>query len=227
MMTSINNFYDKKLSAHRLRQCYEIAPPRVRQYFKAELEFVLDHIEPGDTVLDLGCGYGRTLPPLSRSAGKVMGIDNSFFSLVLAKETTCSLVNCTLVQCDAAVLAFMANTFDVVICIQNGISAFHTDQKELLKESLRVAKPEGTVLYSSYSAAFWDHRLDWFRLQADAGLLGEIDHERTRPGRIVCKDGFTATTMDHDGFLSLAAGLNARASVIEVDNSSVFCRLRK
>lgn len=223
----MTGYYDKKLSAQRLRKCYEIAPPRVQQYFQRELDFVLDHIKPGDTVLDLGCGYGRTLPALSRKAGKVVGIDNSFYSLVLAQETTGGLANCSLVQCDAACLAFGADAFDVVICIQNGISAFHSDQKELLKESLRVTKTGGTVLYSSYSATFWDHRLDWFRMQADAGLLGEIDDENTHPGVIICKDGFKATTVDGDGFLSLAAGLGAEASIIEVDESSLFCRLTK
>ena len=54
--------------------------------------------------------------------------------------------------------------------------------------------PGGRALFSSYSPKFWEHRLSWFREQADKGLLGAIDEEKTRDGLIVCRDGFVART---------------------------------
>ncbi len=128
---------------------------------------------------------------------------------------------------DAAHLAFTDNCFDLVVCIQNGISAFHVDQKTLIVESLRVTKPGGKLLFSTYSAKFWNHRLEWFRLQASAGLLGEIDEERTRDGHIICKDGFTATTVSETQFRELTSGLAANIAIIEVDESSLFCEIVK
>jgi ubiquinone/menaquinone biosynthesis C-methylase UbiE len=124
-------------------------------------------------------------------------------------------------------LAFHDDSFDVVICIQNGISAFHVDKKELIKESIRIAKQGGTILFSSYSEKFWNHRLEWFQLQSKAGLLGEIDYEKTKKGMIVCKDGFTATTVKPEQFISLTSNLNVNAKIVEVDESSVFCEMRK
>ena len=116
---------------------------------------------------------------------------------------------------DAASLLFADNLFDVVICIQNGISAFHCDQKNLLREALRVTKPGGLALFSTYAEKFWEYRLEWFKLQAAAGLLGEIDWEKTANGIIVCKDGFTASTVSPEQFRQLAAGLPAQITLTE------------
>jgi 2-polyprenyl-6-hydroxyphenyl methylase/3-demethylubiquinone-9 3-methyltransferase len=219
------NYYQEKLAAQQLVKCYQIAPPRVRQYLAAEIAYVIEKIETEDKVLDLGCGFGRVTPELAQKAAKVVGIDNSSASLMLAREKIRCIPNCSLVQTNALQLGFKNNSFDVVICIQNGVSAFHVNQKELIKESLRVTKHEGIVLFSSYSNKFWQHRLEWFQMQADAGLLGEIDYERTRDGVIICKDGFTATTVGPGQFLSITSGLGVEASVVEVDESSIFCKI--
>jgi SAM-dependent methyltransferase len=223
----MNDYYAEKLSADRLKRVYEIAPPRVQQYLTAEVNHVLKNINSGDIVLDLGCGYGRIIPSLSMWARSVVGIDISFSSLLTGKEMLSEISNYNLLQMDALHLGFCDNSFDVVVCIQNGISAFHVDQKELIKESIRVAKLGAMILFSSYSEKFWAHRLEWFRRQSEEGLLGEIDYEKTHDGVIVCKDGFTATTVSPDQFLSLLSGLNVETKITEVDESSLFCEMKK
>ncbi len=219
------NYYQEKLAAQQLVKCYQIAPPRIQQYLAAEISYVIEKIKPGDKVLDLGCGYGRVIPELAQKAAAVVGIDNSIASLLLARGKNRNIPNCSLVQANALRLGFKNHSFDVVICIQNGISAFHVDQKQLIKESLRVTKYEGMVLFSSYADKFWKHRLEWFQMQADAGLLGEIDYEKTRDGVIICKDGFTATTVGPGQFLSLTSDPGITASIAEVDESSIFCEI--
>lgn len=221
----MSGYYDDKLSAERLMRCYEIAPPRVQQYLRAEIEHVLQKIRPGDLVLELGCGYGRVLRRLVSKARMVMGIDTSLASLLLGQDVLQDFSNCQLISMDALHLAFSDQTFDLVACIQNGISAFHVNQKDLIRESIRVTKPGGTVLFSSYSDKFWNDRLEWFKLQSEAGLLGELDPEKTGNGVIVCKDGFTGTTVRPEQFLSLTAGLNADVQLVEVDESSLFCEI--
>lgn len=221
----MKGYYEQKLSAERLKKVYEIARPRAQQYFTAELSHVLGKIKPGDKVLDLGCGYGRILPELAQKAGLVFGIDSSEASLMLAQETIAGISNCLLAAMNAVQMGFIKNTFDVVICIQNGISAFHVNQKELIKESIRVTRPGGIVLFSSYSDKFWNHRLEWFQMQADAGLLGEIDYEKTGNGIIVCKDGFKATTVSPERFLTLTSDLRVEVDIVEVDESSLFCEI--
>jgi len=221
----MDSYYSETLSAERLEQCYDIAPQRVRQYLKAELDFVLRRVGPNHRVLELGCGYGRIIPALAETGRWVVGIDTSSSSLQYSRKFLHATPNCLLLRMDAAELSFVDQSFDLVVCIQNGISAFHTDQKRLIRESVRVTRPGGRVLFSSYSEKFWEDRLEWFRLQSEAGLIGALDRVRTRDGVIVCTDGFTASTVNKHQFLALTAGLDAKVTIVEVDESSLFCEI--
>ena len=221
----MSDYYSNKLSGNQLKQVYEIAPVRVQQYLEAEVNHVKKKIQHCDTVLELGCGYGRIIPQLAKKAKRLIGIDISYTNLILGRKMLSNISNCSLLQMDAIQLAFDDHVFDWVICIQNGISAFHVDQHDLISESIRVAKRGGTILFSSYSDKFWKDRLKWFQMQSDAGLLGEIDLQKTRNGVIVCKDGFTATTVRPQEFLSLIRGFDVDTQIIEVDESSLFCEI--
>jgi 2-polyprenyl-6-hydroxyphenyl methylase/3-demethylubiquinone-9 3-methyltransferase len=221
----MESYYAERLSGSRLKQCYDIAAPRIIQYLDAELSHVLEQLDGGHSVLELGCGYGRILGDLAQKARFVVGIDISLESLQLGRNRLSRLSNCFLVSMDATSLAFPAGVFDQVVCIQNGISAFHVNQRDLVRESIRVAKRGGLVLFSSYSPKFWGARLEWFELQSEAGLVGPIDYEKTGNGSIVCKDGFAATTVLPDQFVSLVADLNVKTEIIEVDGSSLFYQI--
>jgi len=216
------SYYSDKLSAEQLRQCYQIAPLRVKQYLNAEIQYVLDKIKSSDIVLELGCGYGRVLKKLCKKAKKVIGIDISKTSLELAKKLLKGNLNYQLFQMNAINLEFPNNFFDVVICIQNGISAFNVDKKVLIREAARVTKKGGLVMFSSYSDKFWKDRLNWFILQSKAGLIGEIDLTATSDGIIVTKDGFTASTIRPIEFTSLISELPINLKIEEIDNSSIF-----
>jgi len=223
----MSDYYSKKLSANRLQRCYEIAPPRVKQYLEAEINHVVNKINSNSMVLELGCGYGRVLPPLTKIAKHVVGIDFSFSSLEMGKDFLQKLINYDLVNMSAGQLGFANNVFDFVVCIQNGISAFHIPQLELIKESLRVTKSGGLVLFSTYTENFWKDRLQWFQLQSDAGLLGEIDYQKTGDGNIVCKDGFTASTISKKQFEQWGETLELDYRIEDIDHSSLFFEIEK
>ncbi len=225
-MSQDSRYYAEKLSAERLRKCYEVAPPRVQQYLKAEIHHVLTRIRPFDVVLELGCGYGRVLERLIGKADIVVGIDNSASSIQLAKEVLGASPKCRLLVMDAAALAFQSDVFDVVVCIQNGISAFKVDPRRLIETSTRATKPGGLVLLASYSEAFWEARLQWFELQAKHDLIGKIDYQGTGDGVIVCKDGFRATTFTPDRFAALCSSIGVHFRLVEVDHSSLFCEIQ-
>jgi 2-polyprenyl-6-hydroxyphenyl methylase/3-demethylubiquinone-9 3-methyltransferase len=221
----MTNYYSRKLSAKRLKQCYVIAPPRVQQYLEAEIEHILENVKPSDHILELGCGYGRVLKRLINYAELIVGIDTSLESLELAKKHIPETDTCELYQMDAINLEFGNEIFDVTFCIQNGISAFGVNQKKLIDEAIRVTRKEGKVLFSSYSEKLWDDRLKWFQLQSQNGLIGEIDYNKTSDGEIVCKDGFRATTVTFEGFKSLTENLNLPVYFTEIDESSIFCEI--
>jgi ubiquinone/menaquinone biosynthesis C-methylase UbiE len=222
-MKPSGSYYDDRLSAEQLRRCYEVATPRVRQYLQAEIEFVQQLIEPGESVLEIGCGYGRALEPIVGPAYRVFGVDTTVGSLVMAAETIGGDPHCDFVAMDAGRLAFADNSFDIVFCIQNGIAVFGVDRQTVVDEAIRVTRPGGRVLFSSYSMDFWDDRLEWFRIQAAHGLLGEIDEEATGGGVIACKDGFRSETARPEEFERLAQAAGCAHEIVEVDGSSVFC----
>jgi SAM-dependent methyltransferase len=216
-------YYANNLSADRLRRVYEIASPRVRQYLQAEIDHLAGFIKPGDRILELGCGYGRVLAPLAGIAGQGWGVDISPDNIEAALAEHPEL-NWALM--DAVNLEFEDASFDLVFGVQNFISACKVPSQSLLKEALRVTKPGGRVMLSSYAAEFWPHRLEWFRRQSEAGLLGPIDEAATGDGVIVCTDGFKATTFSPEEFAALAAACGVQAEVYLVDGSSLFCEIK-
>lgn len=207
-------------------RCYQIASPRVQQYLRAEIAYALERVRTRDRVIELGCGYGRVLGPISDLAREVVGIDNAIESLRFAQSYLGHRPGIELVCSDAVNLPFPSGSFDVTLCLQNGISAFKVDPVRLMREGLRVTRRGGYALFSSYAAGFWMERLEWFRTQAADGLVGPIDEAKSGDGTIVCKDGFIATTVAPEEFSRLAAGHDAEVKIEEVDGSSLFCVLR-
>lgn len=220
-------YYKERLSANRLLKCYEIAPPRIKQYFEAEIQFVISNTHRKDLVLELGCGYGRVIRSVSPFVAQVVGNDISIGNLKFASSYLAGCANSSVFLMDASQMAFESCTFDVVFCVQNGISSFGIDPKRFVAESARVAKKNGMILFSSYSPKIWEERLEWFNRQSKLGLVGEIDENKTRDGMIVCKDGFKATTVSGPEFVELFSECGLKPSIAEVDESSVFACARK
>ncbi len=224
-MKIMKNYYSHSLNSNNLVRCYELATPRVQQFLEAEIEFVKSRCKMGDLLLDLGCGYGRVSFQLLGKVKRLIGIDYSKDNIQLANELLDDSSECEFLEMNALELKFNNDFFDKVICVQNGISAFNVDPKALLKESIRVTKKGGMLLYSSYSEKFWEERLKWFEIQSEAGLIGEIDFERTEAGTIICKDGFKAITYSAEQFVELASNFNLETNMYEIDDSSIFCEM--
>ncbi len=129
---------------------------------------------------------------------------------------------CQFLQMDASAPTFGDRAFDVIVCVQNGICAFAVDPEGLVREAMRMTRPGGRALFSTYAAAFWSERLGWFESQAAAGLVGAIDYDQTENGTMVCKDGFRAGTFNTEALRMLCRRLGVEPVITTVDDSSVF-----
>ena len=221
----MTGYYEERLAGERLRACYEIAPPAVKAYLEAEIAFVAARTSASARLLELGCGYGRALRALAPRVRKAVGIDTSLESLALASGWLAGTPNVRLAAMDAARLAVAARSFDLTVCLQNGLSAFAVDPIAVVTEAVRVTRPGGVVLLASYSERFWRDRLAWFEAQAALGLIGAIDDRATGDGVIVCRDGFRATTFDERRFTELAARLGLASTVTEVAGASLVLEI--
>jgi SAM-dependent methyltransferase len=214
--------YTSSLCAEHLERCYKVAPDRIRRYLATEIDFVRSYIAPFTAVLEIGCGYGRFMKGIWTGINNIVGIDLSFKSLLYGKGFLQQANRTSLLQMHALKLGFRSQSFDSVLCIQNGICAFNLDPIALLEEAQRVAKKSGRVLISTYSDRIWDARLEWFRIQSCVGLLSPIDENRTTPGVIVTQDGFQIKTLTKLDLVKLARRVSPYYDIYEVDDAVIF-----
>lgn len=221
----MSNYYAESLNSQKLFQVYDTAIPRIKQYLAAEIDYVRQNLKPTDRVLEVACGYGRIVRELAPNCGEIVGIDISENSVQLSRDYLKDYPNASEITMDIHDLAF-DKPFDVILCLQNGLSATRADDAVIAK-ILGLLAPGGTAYFSTYSANFWDHRIDWFQEQADKGLLGELDMEKTRDGVIICKDGFKATTQTPEDYEAIGRASGFPYEVVEVDQSSLFLVIHK
>jgi len=112
-------------------------------------------IEKDSTILDVGCGGGRTIQKMAAIAteGSVFGVDYSKGSVAASRATNASLINAGRVEIrEASVsdLPFADNNFDLVTAVET--QYYWPDLVNDMREILRVLKPGGTlaVVVESY-----------------------------------------------------------------------------
>ena len=174
----------------------------------------------------MGAGYGRIMKRLAPGVKFIYGIDISENSVTFGLDYLKQCPNCELSVAD--VYKFKSDIeYDAVLCLQNGISAFKGNADKLIEIAMKLLKKNGKAFFSSYSEKFWDTRLAWFQEQADKGLLGAIDYEKTMNGNIICKDGFTASTFSSGDMERLGEASGHAYQVKEVEESSIFLIIQK
>lgn len=225
-MMNENNYYEEKLNSQNLFKVYETKISRVKQYLDAEISFVRENMTGNESVLELGAGYGRIVKALSGNCKSIVGIDISDESVVLGREFLKDVPNADIMLMDVNNLNF-EQKFDVIFCLQNGLSAMRITSQEMIEKILGMVTSGGKVFFSTYSEKFWEHRLMWFQEQAEKGLLGEIDFEKTKDGVIICKDGFKAITHTAEDLRRIGELSGYKFEIKEVDESSLFLIIYK
>lgn len=103
------------------------------------------------SVLELACGTGRLtkyLPFAISPGGRIVATDINPAMLEYAKHSLRDLEGIDWKVVDAVELPFRDNCFDVVV-IQFGVM-FFSDRHQAFTEALRVLKPGGTLIFSSW-----------------------------------------------------------------------------
>jgi len=221
-----NNYYTQKLNSQKLFKVYETKIPRVKQYLDAEISFVGDNLTGSERVLELGAGYGRIVKELAGNCKSIVGIDISDESVLLGKEYLKDSPNAEIMTMDVHNLTFKEK-FDVICCLQNGLSAMKVASPDCIEKILRMVVSGGKVYFSTYSEKFWEYRVKWFKEQAENGLLGELDLDKTKDGVIICKDGFKAIMHTPKDLKKIGDLSGYEYQIQEVDESSVFLIIHK
>jgi len=222
----MRDYYIENLSGNHLHRVYGLADERVKRYLQGEIEFFRERISPGDRVLELGSGYGRILKALASDKHVTEGIDNAPGNIELAGEYLHNKPGIKVHLMSVDNLEFPDDSFDLVLCTQNGLSAFGLDPLIVVREASRVTKHDGRLYCCTYADSFWPSRLQWFHNQADAGLLGAIDETKTGNGVIACVDGFISTSMTDVQFREIASALNLVVDIVELPSGSLISEFK-
>lgn len=128
-------------------------------------------VEKGFTVLDVGCGGGRTIDRLASLApnGHVSGIDYAAGSVATARATNAARIaegRVDIQRGSVSALPFDADTFDIATAVETHY--YWPDLPRDMREVQRVLKPGGTLLI--VAEAYRGQRMDWLYRPALAVL---------------------------------------------------------
>lgn len=126
----------------------------------------LKHVQIGEdlTILDVGCGGGRTIQKLAAlaSKGKVCGVDYANGSVTASRARNVNLIDAGRVeikQASVSQIPYPDNTFDLVTAVET--QYYWPDMIKDMQEILRVLKPGGKLLIIAES--YGGGKFDWLQ----------------------------------------------------------------
>lgn len=149
------------------------------------------------TLLDIGCGGGRTVQRLAAMApeGRVVGLDYSATSVAVSRDTNAQEIAAGRVQIElgsVASLPYPESTFDVVTAVETHY--YWPDLPANVQGILRVLKPGGTfvLIAETYRGGPLRFLYGLIMPLLGAAFLSEAEHRE-----LLERAGFTEVAIHH------------------------------
>ncbi len=164
-------------------------------------------LQPGDRVLELGCGVGRIGREIAPRVAHWEGCDISANMLAVARERLAAFPNAGLTELHRSSLQPLPDaSFDKAYCIAVFIHMDKEDMYLYLEDMARVLKPGGLVFFDTWNIS---STVGWQRYALEIEQYRNADHAARKD---VARNQFSSPEevrlyLDHAGFdvLFLAA----------------------
>lgn len=183
-----------------------------------EVDFLVQELglQPGDTVLDAGCGPGRHSLAFARRGLRVTGVDLSPDFVELARRAAADeALDVEFRVADVRALVFDAQ-FDAVVCLCQGgfgLLGGGADEEDVVRVFARALRPGGRLAVSAFSSYFVArHQEAGETFDCDRGVNHERAVLRNESGAEATFDLWTTCYTPRElRLLATAAGLRVDA----------------
>lgn len=189
------------------------------EYLKAEERKVNGLNLYGKSVLDIGCGNGRSTLILSDISGKVVGIDFSERLLDQAKEKLKCKKNVGLFLENAESMHFEDSSFDCVFMLWNTFGNLYKSRDKVLREARRVLKPNGIIFMSVFSERVLPSYLTFL----ENNDLGVIDYNEDY---VFLKEGLVSERFNIEKLKSIFSENGFDCKIEPLTDITHWCELR-
>ena len=133
-------------------------PKSYKKWFEKEKKYLQKIITKDASVLEVGCGNGRSIFDILPKTKNVTGIDHDKKAVVDAKNNFSRYPSIKILKADAAQLPFDNEEFDFVICMTT-FANFADKKFKALEEMRRVLKDSGKIIISVFSENALEERM--------------------------------------------------------------------
>ena len=133
-------------------------PKSYKKWFEKEKKYLQKIITKDASVLEVGCGNGRSIFDILPKTKNVTGIDHDNKAVADAKNNFSKYSSIKIIKADAAQLPFDSEEFDFVICMIT-FANFADKKFKALEEMRRVLKDSGKIIISVFSENALEERM--------------------------------------------------------------------
>lgn len=152
-----------------------------KNHTEHQIQFLKNNLNKKGLILDLACGTGRHLIPLSADGYKLLGVDSSSKLLRIAKQR-CPRID--VIRVDLRSLPFKKEVFEATISMDTSIGYLptETDDRKSMIELNRTLVKGGTFFVDVFNIKQLKHkygkkgqidRLNWFGIQVLLKICGK------------------------------------------------------
>ena len=133
-------------------------PKSYKKLFEKEKKYLQKIITKDASVLEVGCGNGRSIFDILPKTKNVTGIDHDKKAVADTKNNFSRYPSIKILKADAAQLPFDNEEFDFVICMVT-FANFADKKFKALEEMRRVLKDSGKIIISVFSENALEERM--------------------------------------------------------------------